>query len=102
MSGDVIRFMWDYSVTVPLWDREGLLPDEPEWLHSALGLSEDLIQALTAWGHDMNSADGTPWKRRSKVEWEQAYRELDARARDLVDRLRRELAPRYEVTYKPW
>ena len=51
---------------------------------------------------DMNNADGTPWNRRSKDEWERAYRVLDARARDLVEWLRRELAPRYEVTYKAW
>lgn len=102
VSGVVIRFMWDYGVSVPLWDREGLLPHEPEWLQRALELSEHLIQALTAWGQDMNNADGTPWNRRSKDEWEQAYRELNARARDLVEWLRRKLAPRYEVTYKPW
>ncbi len=102
VSGDVIRFMWDYGVTVPLWDREGLLPHEPDWLRSALGLSEELVRALTAWGNDMNDADGTPWKRRSPEEWHQAYRDLDARARDLVEWLRRELDPRYRVTYKPW
>jgi hypothetical protein len=101
VSGDVIRFMWDYGVSVPHWDREGLLPHEVDWLQRALGLSEHLIQALTAWGQDMNNADGTAWNRRSKDEWEHAYRELDARARDLVEWLRRELAPRYEVTYKP-
>lgn len=88
VRGDTIRFMW---VTVPLWGREGLLPDEPEWLHRALGLSGGLIQALTVWGADMNSADGTAWNRRSKEEWEQAYLALDARARDLVEWLRREL-----------
>jgi hypothetical protein len=33
VSGDVIRFMWDYGVSVPRWDREELLPHEPEWLH---------------------------------------------------------------------
>jgi hypothetical protein len=66
VSGDAIRFMWDYGVSGPFWDREGLLPHEPEWPHKALGLSEDLIQALTAWGVHMNSADGTPWDRRSK------------------------------------
>lgn len=102
MRGDAIRFMWDYGVTVPLWDREGLLPDDPRWLRKTLGLSEHLIRALSAWGKDMNSADGTPWAQRSKGEREQAYRELDERALDLVDRLRRELVPRLEVTYKSW
>jgi len=48
VSGDVIRFMWDYGVSVPLWDREGLLPHEPDWLQRALGVSEHLIQALFA------------------------------------------------------
>lgn len=102
VSGDVIRFMWDYGVSDPLWDQEGLLPHEPEWLHRALGLSDGLIQALTTWGQDMNTADGTPWNQRSQGEWEQAYRALDGRARGLVEWLRRELAPRYEVTYMPW
>jgi hypothetical protein len=102
VRGDVIRFMWDYGVSVPLWDQEGLLPHEPGWLHRALGLSDGLIQALTAWGEDMTRADGTAWDRGPEGEWEQAYRVLDDRARDLVEWLRRELAPRYDVTYKPW
>src|SRR4051794_29773461 len=32
VSGSVIRFMWDYGVRVPLWDAEGLLPEESDWL----------------------------------------------------------------------
>lgn len=50
----------------------------------------------------MNNADGTAWAGRPKDEWEQAYRVLDARARDLVEWLRRELASRYDVIYNPW
>lgn len=102
VSGDVIRFMWDYGVIVPLWDGEGLLSEEPAWLRTALGLSEGLIQALTAWGQDMDHADNIAWKQKTRDEWEQAYRGLDARALDLVESLRRELEPRYEVTYRPW
>ncbi|WP_162794485.1 hypothetical protein [Nocardioides houyundeii] len=100
--GDVIHFMWDYTVNVPLWDAEGLLPEEPEWLRRQLGLGNKLIEALTDWGSRMNHLDGTPWGQKSDAEWEQAYRDMDARARDLVERLRRELGTRYRVVYKPW
>jgi hypothetical protein len=49
VSGSVIRMMWDYGVRVPLWDAEGLLPEEPDWLRKALGLSDPLIEDLTRW-----------------------------------------------------
>ncbi|WP_158648112.1 hypothetical protein [Nocardioides houyundeii] len=100
--GDVIRFMWDYTVNVPLWDAEGLLREEPEWLRRQLGLGDKLIEALTDWGSRMNHLDGTRWGQKSDAEWEQAYRDMDARARDLVERLRTELGTRYRVVYKPW
>ena len=44
--GDTLTFSWDFGVTVPLWDAEGLLSDEPHWLHRALGLSPGLIDDL--------------------------------------------------------
>jgi hypothetical protein len=90
--------MWDYGVHVPLWADGGLLDDDPTWLREALGLSDDLIAALDAWGcamEDLDSAANTPAT-------EQAYRDLDAQALALVARLQRELDPRYRVTYKPW
>ena len=31
-AGSVIRFMWDHGCVVPLWDVEGPLPEDPEWL----------------------------------------------------------------------
>jgi hypothetical protein len=102
VSGHVVRFMWDHGVSVPLWDEEGLLPSEPEWLQAELGISEELIEALSLWGRDMISADGTAWNLRPTAERQQAYRELDVRARGLVEWLRRELASRYDVVYKPW
>jgi hypothetical protein len=46
IAGDEIQFMWDYSVTVPLLDEEGLLPDEPDWLRCVLGLSDSMIDRL--------------------------------------------------------
>ena len=94
--------MWDYSVHVPLWDAEGLLPEEPEWLRRQLGLGDKLIEALTDWGSRMNHLDGTRGGHKSDAEWEQAYRDMDARARDLVEWLGRELGTRYRVVYKPW
>ena len=100
MSGDLIRFMWDYGVSVPLWGR--LRPHEPDWRQRALGLSEHVIQACATSGQDMNTADGTAWDRRSKDEREHAYRELDAQARDVVEGVRRELARDAKSPTSPW
>jgi hypothetical protein len=49
LAGTKIAFFWDYGVTVPLWDEEGVLPDDPEWLERELGLSRGLIEDLGAW-----------------------------------------------------
>lgn len=49
VSGDKVAFFFDSGVTVPLWDEEGLLPDEPEWLERELGLSRELIVDLMSW-----------------------------------------------------
>lgn len=97
VEGDVIRFMWDYGVVVPLWDGNGLVPEEQEWLRGALGLSDGLIHDLREWGNDMNHLDANAPSRA-----ESAYRRLDQRARALVDRLAEELGPRLEVRYHPW
>lgn len=97
VSGDVIRFMWDYTVVVPLWSEDGLLPEKPEWLRVALGLSDPLIHDLSEWGRAMNTLDGDP-----RLRTEQAYRDLDVRARELVERLQQEVGARFTVKYKPW
>ena len=96
MNGGVIRLMWDYGVTVPLWDAEGLLPEEPEWLRAALGLSDALIDDLTRWGNDMNALDVAALSSSSQ------YEALDVRARALAERLQRELSSRFSVQYRPW
>ena len=44
VTGSVIRFMWDCGVRIPLWDAEGLLPEEPEWLRDSLGLGDPLVE----------------------------------------------------------
>lgn len=97
VSGPVIRFMWDYGVRIPLWDAEGLLPEEGEWLREALRLSDRLIEDLRRWGLDMDAIDATPSGRTTK-----GYEALDLRARELVQRLRQELGSRYTVEYRPW
>lgn len=97
VSGPVIRFMWDYGVRIPLWDAEGLLPEEPEWLRGALGLSDPLIEDLRRWGADMDALDAAPGRRTTE-----AYDDLDTRARELVQRLQQEFGSRYSVEYRPW
>lgn len=97
IEGRVIRFMWDYGVRVPLWDGGGLLPEEPEWLRSALGLSDALSRDLREWGNDMETLDANP-----PLRTEQAYRDLDLRARGLVERLQHEVGSRFTIEYKSW
>lgn len=98
VDGDTIRFMWDYGVSVPLWTNgDGLLPEDPEWLRRALGLSDSLIDDLSEWGKAMSDLDANP-----PLRTEQAYRDLDQRGRDLVARLQHELGSRFTVKYKPW
>jgi hypothetical protein len=89
--------MWDHGVVVPLWDGDGLVPEEPEWSRRALGLSDGLIGDLTEWGNDMNHLDANP-----RLRTKDAYRHLDRRARVLVDRLREEVGSRFTIIYKPW
>ncbi|GAB3251474.1 hypothetical protein GCM10027425_09410 [Alteromonas gracilis] len=97
VNGSTIRFMWDYGVRVPLWDDIALLPDDPDWLRAALGLSDPLIRDLTAWGREMNALDAAP-RRRTQA----AYDALDVRARVLVRRLEQEIGSRFSIEYVPW
>lgn len=97
VSGSVIRLMWDYGVQIPLWDAHGLLPEEPEWLGEALGLSARLIDDLKQWGFDMNEVDAAP-RRRTK----EAYEALNLRGEELTNRLQQEVGSRYRVRYHPW
>ena len=97
VGGDVITFMWDYGVRVPLWGPFGLLPDEPRWLSAVLQLSDSLIEDLTRWGDSMLELDATPSQRTKE-----AYEGLDVRAQDLVQRLQTEVGSRYTVRYRPW
>lgn len=97
VSGPVIRLMWDYGVRVPLWDAEGLLPEDPEWLREALGLGDPLIEDLRKWGLDMEALDASPSRRTTE-----AHEALHARARQLVRRLQEDVGSRYRIVHHPW
>ena len=96
-DGEQIRFMWDYTVRVPLWAQGELLADDPESLRARLGLSDELSQDLADWGDAMNVLDARP-----RLATDAAYDELDRRAHDLVARLRGEVGSRFRVVYRPW
>ncbi len=99
MEGTVIRFMPEDSVSVPLWDEEGLLSEEPEWLNRALGLSPELVADLAAWGDDWNAPHRGE---KFAVEALRARdRRLAAGALVLVERLRSELPEGFTVVYVP-
>jgi hypothetical protein len=83
VKGPVIRFMWDYGVTVPMWDAEGQLPEEPEWLRTSLGLSDGLIDAVIDEGREMNRLDGAGAA--FTEEWRARYAEADTRGRSLAE-----------------
>ncbi len=56
-----------------------------------------MIEDLTQWGEAMNHLDAKP-----QLRAEEAYRDLDREARELVDRLQQEVGSRFTVTYTPW
>lgn len=97
VSGTVIRFMPDVTVTVPLWDAGGLLPEESTWLNQALGLSAELVADIAAWGEDWNTA-GSGGQRFTHEQHRQRPRRLRTEAETLVERLRAELPPGFTVT----
>jgi hypothetical protein len=58
VAGTVIRFMWDYGCDVPLWDEDGPLLEDPDWLAAELGLSGELVRDLVAWAAHYEDAAG--------------------------------------------
>ena len=52
---------------------------------------------FTRWGTEMEELDGD-----ARLRTTSAYAALDARARDLVERLERAIGDRFEVKYHPW
>ena len=91
VGGPGLRIMWDEGAG-PLWaDGEGLLPDDPEWLQRALGLSKALIEDLLGWQHDMDAA----------AQHHPPTPHLAEAAERLADRLRAEVGSRFEVRFHP-
>lgn len=97
VSGEVIRLMWDYGARIPLWDSEGALPQESEWLRDVLLLSAALIADMAAWGDYMELLDSDP-----SIRTDGAWAEMRRQGRLLADRLQDEVGSRYTITYKPW
>jgi hypothetical protein len=97
VSGPVIRLMWDYGVELPLWDADGLLPEEADWLRQALGLSDRLIDDLRAWGLEMERLDAEPRQRT-----EDAHEVMKLRGQELALRLQQEVGSRFRINYRPW
>lgn len=83
------------TVRVPLWDEGGLLPEEPEWLNRALGLSPGLVADLAAWGDEWN-APRTGFTNEQHFEHDQR---LATEALALIERLRGELPEGYTVAH---
>ena len=86
LNGTKVGFFWDYGVTVPLWDEEGLLPDDPDWLERELSLSRGLIADLVTWAALQDRTGSPPDPDTHRAEEERLFL-----------RLREELGPGIEV-----
>jgi hypothetical protein len=84
--------MPDDTVAVPLWDDEGLLPEDPLWLNTVLGLSLELVADIVGWSEDWN-ASGAGGQRFANRQHQEQQRRLDAEARALVERIRSQPSP---------
>ena len=94
VAGSHLGIMWDEEAG-PLWASDGLLPDDPEWLRRALGLSDSLVADLLTWLSDMTALHrGLPVAARGD-----RMRRLDQRGRELAERLQTEVGNRYSVWY---
>ena len=97
----VVQLMYDYGATTPLWDDQGLLSEDPGWLHSALGISAATVEAVTDWGmrHEriLNDRSGLT------VPEEQAeLARLRVVGEALAESVRAELRPGLTLEYRPW
>jgi len=90
VEGTRLRIMWDEGAG-PLWGEEGLLPDDPDWLREALGVSDALIADLLAWVRDMDEARDRG----------QSQALLNPRALQLADRLQTEVGSRFRIRFRP-
>lgn len=75
---------------------EDFAPDDPA---AALGLSDELVDDLYEWAHDVDAAMNQWLQDRDDDRDNARRRELDLRGRQLAERLRREIGPARTVTY---
>ena len=81
--GPVIRFMWDHGCVVPLWDTDGPLAEDPDWLAAEVGVSRRLFDDMSAWTADQKDGNLGP--------------EHTMEAERLFARLRAEVPPRFKL-----
>lgn len=93
-EGSALRVMWDETAG-PMWGDEGLLPEEPEWLRTALGLTESVVTALGNWMSDMTAFRFGP----RTEDWQARQQQLNERGDELAKRVQEEVGPRYRVRY---
>jgi hypothetical protein len=86
VEGTHIRMMAEWSFTMPLWDADGPLPEDPDYLHRELGISRKLIADLAAWG--------TAW------ELDPYSREYGTEGRRVFARSQTEISPRFSVSLR--
>ena len=93
VAGSTIRFFPEDGVSVPLWDDEGVLNDDPEWLEIVLGLSAGLVADLSKWGNEWNKSrfEGTPQEQGARLT------QLRNEAHALVARVAEDLRPPFTV-----
>ncbi len=75
---------------IPLWDEEGVLTTEPDYLSEVLGLTDELIVDLIEWGLAYAEHEKVP---------QSAYMQRGAA---LVERLRAEVGTKYPVQAGPF
>jgi len=97
VSGTRIRLMCDHGVAMPLWDEDGLLPEDTDWIERELGLSRSLIADLTAWAADWDAQTNESGERQA---WLDRRTEHEAEAHRLFARLQSEISPRFAVALK--
>jgi hypothetical protein len=80
--------MCDVGGGLPLWDEDGALADEDEYLFGFLGLSPGLVADLYSWSRDWETA----------VRFSKARRAWADFGRGLLPRVQAELGPDVKVT----
>ena len=86
-----IRLRPIQHIEFPLWDAEGWLGDDFDWLHETLGLAQGTYLALARWQSDFERQADFP---RAGGAARDAF---VRRGHELCERLRRDLSPRFEV-----